>query len=403
MRIDVYNEVKKLKELDLKLNKSELARRLNCDRRTVAKYLADDSLPVKKMQKKESKLDAFKDIVAEKVDQYGTTAMAAYAFIKNKGYTGGYGLVKNFIHAHKNEAIKKATIRFETIPGLQAQVDWKESLKMINTSAEVFEVNIFLMVLGYSRYKFLKLTTNKTQNTLFECLNKAFQHYGGVPQEILFDNMATVVDRAASRLNNVKLNTTFQQYAKDAAFKPLVCRPYRPQTKGKVEAVAKLMNRLAPYNGEFETFEELEAIVEQMNYDMNREICQATGEIPNEQLKKEQEYLLPLPAGALLESYVSSAKEYKVSKESMVTYKGKKYSVPTHFIGKQVHIKEQADEIQIYYTSNLITSHAKSKNFLNYKREHVHEILKSDSFRYKTDDEIAAYIEANLLQYDKLL
>lgn len=87
----------------------------------------------------------------------------------------------------------------------------------------------------------------------------------------------------------------------------------------------------------------------------------------------------------------------------MITYKGKKYSVPTHFIGKLVHIKEQTNEIQIYYTSNLITSHVKSEKFLNYKREHVHEILKSDAFRYKSDEEIAGYIEANLLQYDKLL
>ena len=93
MRIDVYNEVTKLKELDFKLNKSELARRLNCDRRTVGKYLADENLPTMKTRiKKASKLDAFKDIIAEKVDQYGSTAMAAYAFIKTKGYTGGYGL-----------------------------------------------------------------------------------------------------------------------------------------------------------------------------------------------------------------------------------------------------------------------------------------------------------------------
>lgn len=162
------------------------------------------------------------------------------------------------------------------------------------------------------------------------------------------------------------------------------------------------MSRLVPYNGEFETFEELETIVEQINYEINQEVCQSTGKIPNEQLKKEQEYLLPLPVGVLLESYVSSAKEYKVSKESMVTYKGQKYSVPTHFIGKLIHIKEKTNEIQLYYTSNLITSHAKSENFLNYKREHVHKILKSDAFRYKSDEEIASYIETNLLQYDEL-
>ena len=105
----------------------------------------------------------------------------------------------------------------------------------------------------------------------------------------------------------------------------------------------------------------------------------------------------------MLESYISPDKEYKVSKESMITYKGQKYSVPTYLIGKTLQVKESASEIQIYYTSDLIVTHNKTSNFLNYKKEHIYEILKSDALKYRSDAQIEEYIEINLKQFDLLL
>ena len=107
-------------------------------------------------------------------------------------------IVAMIIREHKAQKQNKATIRFETSTELQAQVDWKESMKMMNRNNETFEVNIFLMILGYSRYKVLILTADRTQNTLFKCLIEAIKHIGGIPNEILFDNMSTVVDMAKS-------------------------------------------------------------------------------------------------------------------------------------------------------------------------------------------------------------
>ena len=77
--------------------------------------------------------------------------MSIFKFIQKDGYNGSYSLLADYANKHKREEIKKATLRYETSPGLQAQVDWKESLKMVSKSGEIFEVNIFLMVLGYSR------------------------------------------------------------------------------------------------------------------------------------------------------------------------------------------------------------------------------------------------------------
>lgn len=80
--------------------------------------------------------------------------MAAYKFIQKKGYQDKYSTVAAFVTDHKQTEIKKVTVRFETTPGLQAQVDWKEKLTMISKHGELFNVNIFLIVLGYPRIKY---------------------------------------------------------------------------------------------------------------------------------------------------------------------------------------------------------------------------------------------------------
>ncbi len=404
MRLDVLNEITIFlrgggeKEI---MSKAAIARIMGCDPRTVKRYLNGYKPKKRPKVERNSKLDKYKETIKSKLE-IGCTSMAIFKFIQKDGYSGSYSLVADFVQKHKEEQIKKATIRYETAPGLQAQVDWKENLKMISKNGEFFEVNIFLMVLGYSRMKFVKLTSDKTQHTLFLCMNEAFKYFGGVPKEILFDNMATVVDRTNSRIGNVKLNTKFLQYSKDIGFTPITCRIYRPQTKGKVESLAKLVDRLKVYNNEFETYEELEKIVKMFMKEINNEISQGTNQKPILRHEKETKYLMSLPNQEILNTYTTSPKEYKVSKESMITYKGQKYSVPTYLIGKSVSVKETDEYIHIYYTTNLITKHQKSEKFLNYHKEHIMDILKTDALKGYKDDEVESFVESHLSDYDEL-
>lgn len=169
MRKDILNIIIQIEEVKNMINKSELARRFNCSVNTVNKYL-NVQKNKKNTRKYSSKLDDFKGIVIEKIDDYSANGRAVFNFIKDKGYTGSYGTVSKFIRNHKQEEQNKATMRFETTPGFQAQVDWKENFKIINKEGKEFEINIFLMILGYSRYKYIELTLDKTQDTLFECI-----------------------------------------------------------------------------------------------------------------------------------------------------------------------------------------------------------------------------------------
>ena len=175
MRLDVLNEINLITRGGecVVMCKSKMAEIMNCDPRTVKKYLEGYVPKRRKSIKRASKLDEFKETIKEKLE-LGCSAMSIFKFIQKDGYNGSYSLLADYANKHKREEIKKATLRYETSPGLQAQVDWKESLKMVSKSGEIFEVNIFLMILGYSRMKFLKLTSDRTQKTLFECMNEAF-------------------------------------------------------------------------------------------------------------------------------------------------------------------------------------------------------------------------------------
>ena len=404
MRKDIENELLKYRwEVNL-LNKSELARRMNCSRQTInAKLNKQNNANTRKKRIYTSKLDEFKDLIETKVEKYACSAMSIYLLLKNKyGYSGGYSSVARYVSDFKNEQKVKVTIRFETTPGYQAQVDWKEKLELVDVHNAPYTVNIFLMTLGYSRMKFVKLTFDRTQTTLFDCITSAFEFFGGTTDEILFDNMKTVVDHAKSDFSNVVINEKFAQFAKDAGFIIRACRAFRPETKGKVEVLAKVMNRLKAFNGEFSTQADLIEIVDNMNISLNKEIVQGINQRPIDRFEKEKNTLNPVNID-ILKPYFIRQKEYKVSNESMITFKGKKYSVPTAYIGKYVTVTEGDSTIYIYYTTNFICSYDTLIDcFLNYKEEHYKEILSKSAYGNKSDKELDAIIKKNLQHLDNL-
>lgn len=401
MRKDVLERMKLMKKENVKPNYSELARRYDCDYRTVKKYFQEDSEDAKPKKAKESKLTPYMGVIDQKYDE-GCTAMAVYYFIKKKGFNGSYSIVKRYCHQRKEEETKKATIRFETNPGLQAQVDWKEKLTLFTRSNKPVEINIFLMILGFSRMKYLELTLEKSQSTLFGCMINALDYFDGVPKEILFDNMRTVVDQSRSNYQDAVINDKFYQFSKDMGFEVYSCRAYRPQTKGKVEALAKLTSRLAPYNHEFDSIEELSGIVRAVNDDLNGEISQATNKIPFNLWKKEKEYLLPLPNQELLDGYFQRPITRTVSKESMITYRYNKYSLNPKYIGKTVTLEVKEKKLKIFCNNILVATHELSERKFNYKLEDYVSILKSDAFKFKKDEEINEYAKKALAIYDAI-
>ena len=401
MRKDIFERIKLMKKEEIKPNYAGIARLYDCDYRTVKKYYELDESEVVKKRDYPSKLDPYRQIIQEKL-KLGCTAKSIYDFIRKKGFTGKYTIVKAFCKQIKSEENKKATIRFETNPGLQAQVDWKEELKLVSKNGEIFTVNIFLMLLGYSRKKYIELTLDRNQDTLMNAMVRGFKYFEGIPKEIIFDNMKTVVDQSKTMYEKAVINDKFYHFSKDMGFEVWACRPYRPQTKGKVEALARVMNRLNVFNNEFETIDELDEIVRELRSDLNNEISQATGKPPNVLWEKEKEYLHPLPNPEILDTYLTIPLVRKVTKESMIVYNKRKYSLPVQYIGKTVEIKEENGKILIMYQKKLISSFALSNKKFNYKIEHMTEILGSDVMKYKDKSDIEEFARNQLKLYDNL-
>ena len=152
-----------------KMNKSTLARQYGCCWETIDRRLNPDKY--KKERKKRiytSILDQYKQIIDDKIENNNIPATGIYFLLKTKyGYKGKYGIIRKYVSSKKKQIISELTIRFETIKGYQSQVDWKEKLKLHDVNDNEYIFSIFLIVLGNSRYKYIELTFDQTQTTLF--------------------------------------------------------------------------------------------------------------------------------------------------------------------------------------------------------------------------------------------
>lgn len=385
-----------------------IARETGCDWRTAKKrYLIqkqiEDGLPLP-LKSCSSILDPYTSIIDSKLEIAGITASAIYHFLLDTtDYKGKYGLVRNYVRNHKDKIPKKANVRVPKVAAKLGQVDWKEDFSLTNKNGEVIVFNIFLFTLPFSEKKFCRLTLDRKQDTVINSLIYAFQYIGGIPKEIWFDNMLTIVD--ASKMNkHDRVNDKIKQFAKDMCFKAIPCRPRRPESKGTVEAFAKLTDRLLAYNNEFETIEDLEEIIQKFNKNINEEVSQAHNRVVNEVFKYEKEYLLPLPSNKIFSSYLSNRQTRKVASDSMISFKGNKYSVPVKYIGFDLNVIEKDNMLYIYDNINQIRCHQIiANNPFNYNDEDLKDILVSDLLKGATDNQIEEFISNNLSQYDNLL
>ena len=203
-----------------------------CDR-TVRNYLSQKPRERRKSSRC-SKLDPFKPLILSLInpDPFFNNILI-FNKIKKLGYSGKLSILRDFTRDQRKVLIQDAVIRFETEPGLQAQVDWKEFGSQIINGVKI-KLYAFVMILGYSRNQFTLFTTSMKQTVVLQAHVLAFQYFGGVPKEILYDNMTTAFHLNADKefVPNKKLLSLACHYR----FTPKRCKVRRPQTKGKVES-----------------------------------------------------------------------------------------------------------------------------------------------------------------------
>lgn len=212
----------------------EIVRELGVSRNTVRKYLRDDAAPgYKSRAARPTKLDAYKSYVLERVSSARPDwipAVVLFREISDLGYTGGLTQLKAFLAEHKPKPAAEPLVRFETAPGEQMQVDF------VVLRRGVHRLSAFAATLGYSRASHVRFVTDERAGTVIDCLRAAFEAFGGVPRQVLFDNMkAVVIERDAYGPGQHRYHPEVLELAKQCGFAVRLCRPYRAKTKGKVE------------------------------------------------------------------------------------------------------------------------------------------------------------------------
>lgn len=392
IKINNVNDLYKLKPFledgTLKINKSQIARELEVDRRTVDKYIKGYSKP--KSRKCRDCITPFYDIIEELLSDrnqqifYYRKVLWQY-LVDNHAFFGTYCnfcyyLKKypefdSYFRKNKTSNSNGVTIRYETNMGKQAQLDWKESIPFILSSGETIDVNIFVLLLSYSRFRIYRVSLSKTQDILFSFLDDAFETFGGVPDEIVTDNMKTVMDEARTEYFDGKINNRFKQFADDYGFKVHPCIAGHPQTKAKVEAPMKILDEIRAYNGKL-NYRELTELVTRINNRVNTQVNQGTGRIPLMYFNKEKAFLHNLPNDTVRKPYQITTNTVKINHSSMFNYKGCQYSVPPEYVGKTVSLQVYDGYIHVYCNTKFITIHQLSSKKLNYISEHYMAIAR---------------------------
>ena len=396
---NLKGELSVMDNLGIKPNYAALGRKYGMDWRTVKKYHNGyEGRPA--TRNKKSRLDEYKTEIADKLAIKRITTQGVYQFMLKKYGIERIGSYSNFnryvcINKLKPKTKTEGHPRYERNPGEQGQVDWKEDISIANKYGEIFIINVLHTTLKYSRYSHLDMSIQKRFDDVSRGLINSFIKFGGVPKELLFDNQPTVAN------TNVKPKTptnAILQMAKDFGFKVRLCRTRKPETKGTVEAKNKVIDWVRAYEGEFETIEELEGIIETINKDMNITINQETDMSPTALFYKEKEYLQPLPHKSIIDTYLTPNR-YKVSSESLIRYGNSRYSVDPKLIGEDVTIDLLDNKLYIYYNGKLVTFHPLNENPVNYKKNHYEELMKG---KVKEKDMLST-VNENLELMDNLL
>lgn len=332
-----------------------IARELHLSRETVRRVIdqyqqhrdgADSPAPDRK--RRPSKLDQFEPQIVRLLARYPKiTVQRIFEELQREGYDGGYSILCERVALLRKAVPEESewVERFETGPGVQAQMDW--AVYTIDFTCEGRRrVNLFSYVLGYSRRQYLRFTESQDLETTLREHIRAFEHLGGVAASCLYDNMKVVVSRYED--GEPVYNPRFLAFATHYGFRPIACRVRRPQTKGKVERPFDYVEKNLLNGREFRSLEHLNDVTRWwLESVADMRIHGTTKQRPIDRHAEEQPHLIELPAHPY---DVAEVVHRTVDVEGFVHWRGNRYSVPWQATrpGALLPIKITEDELIIY-------------------------------------------------------
>ena len=340
---------------------SAIAREFDLDRKTVRGCLKQaDWRPYRREKSAASVLDTHRAWLVERAPQVNYSARILHQELRsNRGFTGSYETVKLAVRPLRAQACLAGLTqcRFETAPGEQAQVDWGQVTVRFGEVRTA--VHVFVMTIGYSRRAYAEGFLHERIADLLAAHEHAFAHFGGRCEFVLYDRMRTVVlgtEADADGKRRPKLNSTFAAFADHWGFTPRLCRPYRAQTKGKVESGVKYLKRnFVPGR----TFTDLDDFNQQLGCWQaeiaDQRIHGTTHQRPIERFADEVSALVPTAGQAsFLQAMVRTR---VVADDWLVSIDGNRYSVPFGLIGQTVEVIRAGGSWLIRYRGRLVAEH----------------------------------------------
>jgi transposase len=335
-----------------------IARELGCSHHTVKGYVAAGGVKPFKSRQRPKLLDGHDDWLRERFIRHcGNADVVRQDLLSEKGLAvSGRTLqraVQSYRQALKAEAL--ATVRFETAPGQQLQIDFGERLVEIGGSQ--VKVFVFVATLGYSRRLHVRAFRNEKQEHWFAGLESAFMTFGGVPETVLMDNPRALVVRHDSARRMVQFNDKLIAFAKHWRFTPRACAPYRARTKGKTESGVGYVKKNAIAGHSFASWEAFEAHLARWEREVaNVRMHGTTGEAPAVRFERDEAHRLKALGDR---PTFGSLRELSrvVGNDCAVDVDTNSYSVPWRLIGERVAVTVSAGEVRIRHGACEVAVH----------------------------------------------
>ncbi len=335
-----------------------IARELGCSHHTVKHYVAAGGPLPFQAPKRAKALDGQEDWLGERFLRHrGNADVVRQDLIAETGIAVSLRTLQRAVQPYR-QALKAealATVRFETPPGRQLQIDFGERLVEID-GARV-KAFVFVATLGHSRRCHVRAFRDERQESWFSGLESAFTTFGGVPEEVLMDNPRALVIRHDAASRQVTFNDKLLAFAKHWGFAPRACAPYRARTKGKTENGVGYVKKNAIAGHSFASWEAFEAHLARWERDVaNERVHGTTGEAPIDRFERDEAHRLqPLrgrPAFGTLRELTRV-----VGKDCAVEVDTNSYSVPWRLIGERVAVTVAAGEVRIRHGSAEVAVH----------------------------------------------
>ncbi len=337
------------------LSITDIAELTGCDRKTVRTWLVRPGRPqYGPRAPRPSKLDPCKAYLDERLSAGVWNAVVLLRELRDRGYTGGYSILKDYLHPKRQAVRDVAVRRFETAPGQQAQVDWGH-LGVLEDGERRQALSGFVFTLGHSRAMDADVATDQTLGTFLRLHEAAFEALGGIPEEMLYDHVKTVVLGTDER-GDVRWHPIFLDFARYWGFRPRLCQPYRAQTKGKVESGIKYLKRSFLPGRQATSLEDLRSQLRAWVASVaNVRVHGTTHQVVREAWQAEQAHLQPL-VGRPPYPYVPEVRR-RVARDAYVAYGANRYSVPWAAAGREVWVRELAGRVEISCAHERIAIH----------------------------------------------